>query len=154
MEQTRTLTDSTLAKGHVVIEVVYDDGRVETIHQDNVIVNNGRDRIAALIAEDSTAFPSHIGIGTSATAAAVTDTALGAEVDRNAIVTSFASSGVATFKAFFSKSEANGNTIAEVGMFDQAAGGTMFCRSVLSSTVAKTASLALNITWTWTFADA
>ena len=39
-------------------------------------------------------------------------------------------------------------------MFDQAAGGTMFCRSILSSTVAKTASISLTITWTLTFADA
>lgn len=142
------------AKGHVVVEVVHDDGRTETIAQDNVIVNGGRDRIAALIAQDSSAFPSHLAIGTGSTAAAVTDTALGTEVDRNALTASFASAGVATFKAFFSKSEANGNTIAEVGIFDQAASGTMFCRAVLSSTVAKTSSISLNVTWTWTFADA
>lgn len=144
------MLDNMKIKGRVRIEV--SDGRV--IEQDNIVVNNGRNRIASLIAQDSTAFPSHIAIGTDATAATVTDTTLGTEVDRNAISSDSATAAVATFKAFFSKSEANGNTIAEVGMFDQAAGGTMFCRSILSSTVAKTASISLTITWTLTFADA
>lgn len=144
------MLDKMKIKGHVKIEV--SDGRV--IEQDNVVVNGGRERIAALIAQDSTAFPSHIGIGTDNTAAAPTDTALGAEVDRNAIVSDSALNGVATFKAFFGKTEANGNTIAEVGMFDQASGGTMFCRSILSSTIAKDATKSITITWTLTFADA
>ena len=144
------MLDKMKIKGHVKIEV--SDGRV--IEQDNVVVNGGRDRIAALIAQDSIAFPSHIGIGTDNTAAATTDTALGAEVDRNAIVSDSALNGVATFKAFFGKTEANGNTIAEVGMFDQASGGTMFCRSILSSTIAKDATKSITITWTLTFADA
>jgi len=140
-------------KGHVSIEVIYDD-HTEVIEQDNIVVNTGRDRFAALITQDSSAFPSHIAVGTDATAADLSDTALGTEVDRNAITVDFASAGVATYKAYFSKSEANGNTIAEVGLFDQSSGGTMFCRSVLSSTVAKTSSIALNITWTITLADA
>lgn len=144
------MLDKMKIKGHVKIEV--SDGRV--IEQDNVVVNGGRDRIAALIAQDSTAFPSHIGIGTDNTAAEPTDTALGAEVDRNAIVSDSALNGVATFKAFFGKTEANGNTIAEVGMFDQASGGTMFCRSILSSTIAKDATKSITIIWTLTFADA
>lgn len=144
------MLDKMKIKGHVKIEV--SDGRV--IEQDNVVVNGGRERIAALIAQDSTAFPSHIGIGTDNTAAEPTDTALGAEVDRNAIVSDSALNGVATFKAFFGKTEANGNTIAEVGMFDQASGGTMFCRSILSSTIAKDATKSITIIWTLTFADA
>lgn len=141
--------DNIPVSGHVRVEV--SDGRV--IEQANVVTNLGRNRIAALIAQDSTAFPSHIGIGTGTTAATVADTALVTEVDRNAITSDSAVSGVATFKAFFSKNEANGNTIAEVGMFDAASSGTMICRSVLSSTVAKTASVSLTITWTLTFAD-
>jgi len=148
-----SMSDNIRPKGRVTVEVITDDGTT-VLEQDNVVVNNGVARIAAIIAQDSSAFPSHIAIGTDATAAATTDTALGAEVDRNAIVTDFATGAVATFKAFFGKSEANGNTIAEVGMFDQASGGTMFCRSVLSSTIAKDATKSINITWTLTFADA
>lgn len=140
-------------RGFVTVEVHGPDG-TRVVEQANVVTNGGRNRFAALIAQDSTAFPSYIGIGTGSTAADVTDTALGAEVDRNAIATATSSAGVITYKAFFSKTEANGSTIAEVGLFDQAAGGTMLCRSVLSSTVAKTTSIALTITWTITLADA
>jgi len=139
-------------RGFVTVEVIGDDSR--TIEQHNVVTNVGRNKIAALIAEDTAAFPSHIGIGTGSTAAAVSDTTLGTEVDRNALTSAAASAGVITFKAFFSKSEANGHTIAEVGLFDAASSGNLFCRSVLSSTVAKTSSVSLSVTWTLTFADA
>lgn len=147
----KQITDTLGVTGRVVVEVHHEDGRTETIEQDNLIVNAGRNRIAALIAEVSSAFPSHMEIGTGTTAAAVGDTALETAVVRNAIVSATESSGVATFKSFFSKSDANGSTISEVGMFDQSSGGTMFCRALLSTTVAKTSTISLSITWTWTF---
>ena len=90
---------------------------------------------------------------TGTTAAAITQTALVTEVDRNQVASKTDSAGVATFKAFFGKDEANGNTISELGLFDLPSGGTMFCRSVLSSTVAKTNTISLTITWTLTFSD-
>lgn len=119
-----------------------------------MVVTTGLNRIAALLAQDSTAFPSHIAIGTGTTAAAAGDTALETEVDRNAIATTSSSGAVVTFKVFFGKTEANGNTISEVGLFDQAAGGTMFARTILGSTVVKDATKSLTITWTLTVADA
>ena len=148
-----SMSDNIRPKGRVTVEVITDNGTT-VFEQDNVVTNNGVARIAAVWAADSSTTPTHIGIGTDNTAAATTDTALGAEVDRNAILTDFASGAVATFKAFFSKSEANGSTIAEVGMFDAASGGTMFCRSVLVSSIVKDATKSINITWTITFADA
>jgi len=148
------MLDSMKLKGHVTVEVHHEDGRTETISQPNVVTNVGRNRFASLLAQDITAFPSHIGIGTGTTAADVTDTALVAEVDRNVLASDSATAGVVTWKVFFSKSEANGNTIAEVGLFDASTSGNMFCRSVLSSTVAKTATVSLTITWTLTLADA
>ena len=154
MDQTPTSTDSMSVRGYVTVEVMHDDGRREVVEQSNVVTNVGRNKFASLLAEDISVFPSHIGIGTGTTAAAVTDTALATEVDRNAFISQSASAGVITYKAFFSKSEANGNTIAEVGLFDAAASGNMFCRSILSSTIAKTASISLSITWTITLADA
>lgn len=153
MEQTPTSTAFMSVKGFVTVEVIHDDGAT-IVEQSNVVTNVGRNQFASLLAEDISTFPSHLAIGTGSTAATVTDTTLGAEVDRNALSSSSASAGVVTYKAFFSKSEANGNTIAEVGLFDAASSGNMFCRSVLSSTVAKTASVSLSITWTITLADA
>lgn len=153
MEQTPTSTDSMSVRGFVSVEVITDEGTT-VIEQSNVVTNVGRNRFAKLIAQDTSTFPGWIGIGTDNTAADVTDTTLGAEVDRNALTSDSANSGVITYKAFFSKSEANGNTIAEVGLFDAASSGNMFCRSILSSTVAKTSSVSLSITWTITLADA
>lgn len=152
MSDNRT-RDSGHVRGHVSVLVEHEDGRTETIEQDNLLVNAGRNRIAAIIAGNSTDLPDYIAIGTGTTAAALTDTALGTEVDRNQIASKTDSVGVATFKAFFGKSEANGNTIAEVGLFDLASGGTMFCRAILSSTIAKTSTISLTITWTLTFSD-
>ena len=149
----RDVKDGCLPRGRVVIYVYHDDGRVDHIPIDNIVVNGGRDRFAALVAQVSTVFPSHIAIGTGTTAATVTDTAMETEVDRNVIGTTTSSAGVVTFKAFFSKTEANGNTISEVGLFDQASGGTMICHSILGATVAKDATISLSIIWTLTFAD-
>ena len=154
MDQTPTSTDSMSVRGYVTVEVMHDDGRREIVEQSNVVTNVGRNSFASLLAQDTTAFPSHIGIGTGTTAADVTDTALVTEVDRNALTSDSANAGVITYKAFFSKSEANGSTIAEVGLFDAAASGNMLCRSILSSTVAKTSTISLSITWTITLADA
>lgn len=144
------MLDNIGIKGRVRIEV--SDGRI--IEQDNIVVNAGRDRVAEIIAGDSTAVPTHVAIGTGSSAALATDTALVTEVDRNALAASTATAGVITFRGFFSKSEANGNTIAEMGLFDQSSGGTMFCRTVLDSTIAKTSTISITVTWTWTFADA
>ncbi len=141
-------------KGFVTAVVTHEDGRTETIGQSNVVTNVGRNQFASIIAQDTSTFPSHIGIGTGTTAAAVSDTALETEVDRNALVSDSATSGVITYRAFFGKDEANGNTISEVGLFDAASSGNLFCRSVLSSTVAKTASISISLTWTITLADA
>lgn len=154
MAQTPTSTDFMSVRGFVTVQVIHEDGQRETVAQSNVVTNVGRNKFASLIAQDISAFPSHIGIGTDDTAADVTDTTLGAEVDRNALTSDSANAGVVTYKAFFSKSEANGSTIAEVGLFDASSSGNMFCRSILTTPVAKTASVSLSITWTITLADA
>ena len=138
-----------IVRGHVTVET----STGERAESDNMVVTTGLARIAALLAADSTTYPSHIAIGTGTTAVAAGDTALATEVDRNPIVVSTASGAVWTMKVFFSKAEANGSTIAEAGIFDAAAAGTMIARTVLGSTVAKDATKSLTITWTLTFAD-
>lgn len=118
-----------------------------------MVVTTGLARIAALLAQDSTAFPSHLAIGTDNTATQASDTTMGGEVDRNALGSTSSSGAVVTYKAFFGKTEGNTNTIWEVGLFDDATSGTMIARSILSSSVAKDATKSLTITWTFTFSD-
>lgn len=127
---------------------------VKSWEQENLVTNAGLDLFATLITGDSTSYPSHMAIGTGSTAAAASDTTLGAEVDRNAFATETTSSvGVITWKGFWNSTEANGNTIAEAGIFNASSSGTMSNRVVLSSTVAKTSSISLTITWTFTLTD-
>lgn len=145
--------DRSSIKGRVYIDVLYENGDTRRIVQDNVVTNNGRDRIAALLSQSSTTFPSHIAIGTGTTAVAVTDTAMETEVDRNALTATTDSSGVVTFQCFFSKSEANGSTISEVGLFDAASSGTLICHAILGATVVKDNTISITVTWTITFAD-
>jgi len=140
-------------KGRVTVEAIHDNGETQTIITDNIVVNNGRDRIAALLAQDVVTFPTHIAIGTGTTAVTVTDTAMETETDRNALSTTTSSSGVVTFKVFFSKSEANGVTLSEVGLFDASSSGTLICHAILGATIAKTSSISVNVSWTLTFAD-
>ncbi len=154
MEQTPTSMASMSVRGYVSVEVLHDDGKIEYIDQPNVVTNVGRNLFASLLVEDISLFPGYLAIGTGNTAASTTDAALGTEVHRNVLISASASAGVITYKAFFDKSEANGNTIAEVGLFDAASSGNMFCRSVLGATVTKTTSISLSITWTLTLADA
>lgn len=132
--------------GHVTIET----STGERAESDNMVVTTGLARMAALLAQDSTAWPTHIAIGTGSTAVAAGNTALVAEVDRNAIGSQTSSGAVWTLKAFFTKAEANGSTIAEAGLFDAAAAGTLIARTVLASTVAKDATKSLTVTWTFT----
>jgi hypothetical protein len=149
-----SMLDNINPRGEVTVQVMREGREIQRTTSKNMVVNTGRDRIAALIAEDSTALPSHIAVGTGTTAVSLTDTAMESEVERNAFTTKTSSSGVATFKAFFSKSDANGSTLTEVGLFDQSSGGTMFCHAILGVPVVKTSSDSVIISWTLTFADA
>lgn len=121
----------------------------------NIVTNAGLDLFVTLITGDSTDYPSHMAIGTDDTAAAVTDTALGAEVSpRQAFTTETTSStGIIQWKGFWNSTEANGNTIAEAGIFNASSSGTMSNRVVLSPALSKTNSLSLTITWTFTLTD-
>lgn len=75
----------------------------EELH--NLFVNTGKQRVARLICGNSGSTPTtfkYVAIGTSATAAAATDTALGTEVDR-AIADSSGGAYEADYKAIWEK---------------------------------------------------
>ena len=144
------MQDKTVLIGRVVVEAS-DGQRVEGT---NMLVNGGRDLFADIIGGDSSTVPTHIAMGTGTTAITVTDTTLENEQDRNAISLSTASSGVVSYKCFFSKSEMNGVTLANAGIFTAAAAGTMTNAVVLDSTIAKTSSISITLTWTITLANA
>ena len=87
----------------------------------------------------------HMGFGTSGTAATISDTTLGAEVIRKALEASSKDIGAGTYR-FTGKlalGEGNGNTFQENGTFNASSGGTMFTRNTYTG-VAKTSDVELS----------
>lgn len=138
-------------KGSMTAVLTKEDGSVETHFKDNIIVNAGFDLIAAAIGNSASrpAVISHIGVGTSAVAAAPTDTALGAELTR--IAGTYAHTNgtkVFTFSATFGAGVATG-ALTEAGVLNAASAGTLLDR-VVFAVINKGASDTLAVTFTFT----
>jgi len=110
------------------------NGEVIVRRKDNLIVDLGFDFIADAIGKSSgrPSSMSHIAVGTGSTAAAATDTALGAEIARKAAAYAHtAGTRVFTFETTFDPGEATG-AITEAGVFNAATAGTMLDRVVFA----------------------
>ena len=114
----------------------------------NLVVTTGKNYVASRMKDTSETAISHMAIGTSATAAAIGDTALGAEEHRNTLTSTTVAANVVTYVAEFAAGEGSG-AIAEAGLLNASSGGTMLCRTVFS-VVNKGASDSMTITWTVT----
>jgi hypothetical protein len=121
---------------------------------DNTIVTTGRKWVlrqlsSADIVTSETI--SHMAIGTTTTAPATGDSALGGETTRNAIVsftTTNLSSNPPSWRAECSFASNEGNTtLAEVGLFNSSSTGTMLGRATFA-TLNKTTSNTLSISYT------
>ena len=116
---------------------------------DNMIVTTGRVHVAELLGGYPRR-PSHIAIGTSATAPAAGNTTLGTEVFRKIITRRRSPSAPNNYKIIFqlflTTAEANGNTLVEAGIFNRAALGSMLSR-VTHTGVAKTVLVTVTYTW-------
>lgn len=114
----------------------------------NLVVTTGKNYVASRMKDTTQAAISHMAIGTSATAAAAGDTALGTEEHRNTLTSTTVAANVVTYVAEFAAGEGSG-AIAEAGLFNASSGGTMLCRTVFS-VVNKGASDSMTVTWTVT----
>lgn len=90
---------------------------------------------------------SHFAVGTGTNDPASSDTALQTEVYRAALTKKTSSSGQVGYQQYLGSAEANGNTLTEAGLFNQAAGGMLFAR-VKHQTLAKTAAITVTYNWT------
>jgi len=137
--------------GAMTIIVRRATGEVETVHQDNIIVNVGFDFIADAIGK-SASRPSVMGfiaLGTGTTAASSTQSALVTELDRNAATYAHtAGTKTLTFSADFVAGDATG-AITEAGVFNAATAGIMFDR-VVFPVVNKGADDSLTAVFTFT----
>ena len=121
----------------------------------NLEVNLGKSNLVLLLGGDASGYPlAGIGVGTDNTPAAVTDTGLtGAftkALNTGGTVMTYTSGSPSTVTTGFKidTTEAVGMTIWEFGLFD--AGGNLNARKVLSTSIVKTNTFAIEGTWTIT----
>lgn len=135
--------------GHVKAEVFGPDGALKQSEEThNLILTAGRNMITdRLLASPTLGVPTHMGVGTSGTAAAVTDTTITGET-RVALTSKTRSTNVATFVGDWAAGSATG-TLQEAGLWDASSGGVLNGRATFTSIV-KGAADTLKVTWTWT----
>ena len=138
------LSDDLKMKGHLTIAL-----NGETVFDvPNIVVTTGKNFVASRIKDTTSAAMSHMGIGTSSTAAVAGDTALGAEAARVALTSTTVTNNVVAYVASFPAGTGTG-AITEAGLFNANTAGTMFCRTTFA-VVNKGASDSMTITWSVT----
>jgi hypothetical protein len=131
--------------GDVVVEITGPDGVVKdrrTIK--NLVVTTGKEFIASRLVGVPTPM-SHMAIGSSNTAAAAGNTALGGELGRVALTSGTVAGAVVTYVASFPAGTGTG-AVVEAGILNAVSGGTMLCRTTFA-VVNKGADDAMSITW-------
>lgn len=135
--------------GDVCIKVYDEAGNVKderTIK--NLVVNVGKTFIAGRMVGSTPTAMSHMAVGSSTTAPAGADTALGGELGRVALTSSSSSGAVVTYTASFPAGTGTG-AVVEAGIFNASSAGTMLCRTTFA-VVNKGANDGMSITWTVT----
>ncbi len=116
----------------------------------NLVVDSGLNLIAERLKDNATAVPSHIAIGTDATVPTGSQTALGAEIAREALSgVAIVAANTITFAANFAAGVGTGALI-EAGLFNAGSGPDMIARTLFSGVVTKGAGDSLGIVWTFT----
>jgi len=141
------MKDSLKLTGAVSLVLRDKDGNVkQTKEAKNLIVDTGLNFICDRMKDDETAM-THMALGSSTTAAAAGDTALGTQLgSRVSLTSSTVTDNQIVFVCSFPAGSGTG-AVTEAGIFNAASAGTMLCRVVFSE-VNKSSDDTLQITWT------
>lgn len=111
----------------------------------NTVTTAGKAGIAdQILASPTLGKPTHMGIGTGTPSGS----ALGTELDRNALTSKLRSGAVVTMVADWAAGDGTG-AITEAGVFDASSSGNMWLSASFSA-INKAAADTLQITWTLT----
>ena len=145
------MNDPVKIHGRVLLELRGPDGELkETRETSNLVVDTGEAHIANRLSTSPTGNAmSHMAIGTGATAPAAGNTALGTEIDRNALTSATNAANVITYVGNWAAGNGTNSAITEAGIFNAASVGTMLARATFTA-INKGASDTLAITWTVT----
>ena len=113
----------------------------------NLVVMAGKNWVADRMNNANTVM-TRMALGTGTTAAAVGNTTLVTELDRNALTSTTVSTNTIAYACTWAAGDGTG-AITEAGLFDAASSGDMLARTVFS-VVNKGASDSITITWTIT----
>jgi hypothetical protein len=138
------------AKGEVSIVLNREDGSVENIDINNLVVSTGLNFIVSRMKDTSLAAMSHMELGTGTTAAANADTTLQTAISgsRQALGSTSVSGNQITYVASFPAGTGTG-AVTEAGIFNASSAGVMACRTVFP-VVNKQAGDSMTVTWTVT----
>ena len=143
------INDQMPVVGKITLTLRDEQGNVkQEIEKKNLIVNAGKAFLASAVLNSSTSPFTYMAIGTSGTAAAVTDTSLGAETVRQVFTTGTVSTNVVTLVTTYAAGTGTA-ALQEAGIFNASSAGTMLSH-VVFSTINKGAADSLTITWTIT----
>lgn len=147
--------DGIKVTGHIW---VYKNGEL-VCERDNIVTTVGKNALASLLngASAGTSLVTHMGFGTSSTAVAAGDTALGAELVGNGylrsnqtVTRSNPSANVIQYVANLTGITA-ATTVQEAGLFNAATGGTLIAHQLTGAVTLNTSSDSLQITWQISF---
>lgn len=128
----------------------YRDGHLYAMRKgSNIVVSAGKN-LAALRLDNQGTAPSHMALGTGTTLPLEADTTLVTEILRVVFspVPSISTNEI-TYQATFTSIATQ--TLAELGIFNAGAGGTMLARWLISPTVGWVSGNTLAVTWVLTF---
>lgn len=145
--------------GHLALRLYGPDGRLlETREGANLVTNVGHAQLSAIVGGFTAVLPQYVALGTNNTAAAATDTALGAEIttgggarklaDTIAQTTGSVANDTLSLTAVFSFTASF--AIVEAGLLDAASAGNLFARRVFAA-VNVVSGNVLNAVWTLRF---
>lgn len=144
-------TDTLKIVGNLTVTLFDQTGVIKDTRKiNNLVVAVGKDLIASRLVGNSLPIPSHMALGSSATAAATSQTALGGELGRVALDSTSRSSNTIAYIATFGAGTATG-TVQEAGIFNDGSSGNMLCRTTFSA-VNKAAGDTVVVTWNVTVA--
>jgi hypothetical protein len=114
----------------------------------NLVVTDGKEYVASRMKDTTKAAMSHMAIGTVSTAAAASDSALGGQVNREALTSATVAGTTITYIATFGAGSGTG-AITEAGLFNASSAGDMLCRTVFA-VINKGQNDAMTISWSVT----
>ena len=142
------ISEKAQSRGYLTVTLFDENGDVkESFDINNLIVTSGKNLFAARLSGSGNS-PSHIGVGTSAVAPALSNTELGAQLVRVS-ATPTLNSNTVQYIATFGPGIGTG-TIAEAGLFNASTAGVMISRVSFTAFV-KAAGDTLSITWNVSF---